>query len=582
MRFPSLETLALRSREVVLRFPWTMLAGIVAATSAVIATTESENMPWVRVAMAAALGLPLTISLTLWAEERGWTAGRTAALNLGGAALLALFYLFWPGPERKHEAIRYFQLSAAFHLLVAALPFLRRPESNAFWQYNRRLFQGILRAALFSLVLFVGLAIALCALDQLFNVDVPDKLYLRLFLIIALVVNTAIFLGDVPRGLRNLAGDTSYPRVLQVFAQYILTPIVFIYLVLLLAYLIKIIAGGEWPSGWIGWLVTSVAVAGLLGFLLVHPLRDEAGQGWIRTYSRWLFIGLIPAAIVLLVAFWKRVLPYGLTELRVLGILLGVWLLGIAVSYTLRPNSGIRRIPVTLATLLLLTVYGPLSGTSLSVSSQGRRLKEALAARANQNRETAREASAALRFLLEHGAEKQVAAAIPGKVPKVDWDSLPDKRSDRDSAASQILAVAGMGYVPEHFSRDGHFYFSADRNAAVPLAGYDWMLEVSSGNALPLLAGADSVQLRFDTTAGIARLGMDGDTMVIDLRRLAEMILNEPTLSRHDVPADRLRFDAVTSRHRARLALERLDGKMVGDSVHLRGWHGKLFLGRSR
>ena len=33
---------------------------------------------------------------------------------------------------------------------------------------------------------------------------------------------------------------------------------------------------------------------------------------------------------MLLVAFWKRILPYGLTEPRLLGVVLGLWLLGIA------------------------------------------------------------------------------------------------------------------------------------------------------------------------------------------------------------------------------------------------------------
>jgi hypothetical protein len=578
MRFPSIVTLAERGRDVFRRFPWTMSAGVVAAAAAITATTEAGDPPWARIAMVAGLALPLTISLTLLAEERGWTRGRAAAVNLGGLALLILIYFLWPGPERKHEAIRYFQLSAGLHLLVATLPFVGYPETTAFWQYNRRLFQAILRAALFSVVLFVGLAIALGALDKLFGVDVPSKLYGRLYIIIAFVVNTAIFLADVPRGLRELAGDTSYPRVLKVFSQYILTPIVFTYLILLLAYLVKIIAGGEWPSGWIGWLVTSVAVAGLLGFLLVHPLRDDPSESWIRTYTRWLFIGLIPAAVMLLVAFWKRVLPYGLTELRLLGLLLGFWLLVIAVSYTLRQRAGIRRIPVTLAVLLLLTIYGPFSLTGLSVSSQGRRFQKLVAG--HTGRETGREASAALRFLLDHGARNQVAAALPRNLPSLHWDSIPDQRGRRDSIAGLILGVAGIPYVPEYaYSRDGYVYLNAHRGTATPVTGYDWMLEVSSGNSMPLVAGADSVRVQFDTLPGVARVSIDGDTLVFDLRRLARIILDDPTVTRGNIPAERLRFDRVTARRRARLALDHLNGRRIGDSVQVQGWQGRLFVG---
>src|SRR3954453_17251083 len=483
MRFPSVATLAERARAVLVRFPWTMAAGIAAAIFAVVASTQhAQEEFWIRATATAELGLPLSPALTLLAEERQWALTRTAALNAGGFVLLGLFFWVWPGLEQKHELIRYFQLSAGLHLLVAILPFAGQRESNAFWQYNRHLFLGFLRAVVFSKVLFVGLAVALLAVDKLFGVKVPGELYARMYFVIIFVINTAIFLAAVPSRLTELAGDASYPRVLKVFSQYILTPLVFIYLVILLAYLVKIVFGGEWPSGWIGWLVTSVAVAGLLGFLLVHPLRHDPDEGWIRTYTRWLFIGLIPAAVILLVAFWKRVLPYGMTELRLLGVLLGIWLLAMAVSYTLKADSGIRRIPVTLAAVLLLTIYGPLSVTRWSVSSQGRRLATLVAGRSRtaNGEENPREASAALRFLLEHKARRQIAAAIPGTLPPVNWDSAATGRAPAlDSAATQILAVVKIPYESHYSNGVGYWNVWAEPEAITPIAGYDWMVRAN-------------------------------------------------------------------------------------------------------
>jgi len=580
MRFPSLDLLAIRTRAVLLRFPWTMAAGVLAAVATIQATTHAHahDTWWARLAMVAALGLPFTISLTLFAEERRWSGGRSVALLAAGVAALALFFLVWPGPEKKYETIRYFQLSAGLHLLVATLPFVGRPETSAFWQYNRRLFLNILRSAVFSMVLYVGLAIALGALDQLFGVDVPGELYARLYVVIAFVVNTAIFLSDVPADLQSLAQDRSYPRVLKVFAQYILTPIVFIYHVLLLAYLLKITAGGEWPSGWIGWLVTAVAVAGLLSFLLVHPLREEPTEAWIRGYTRWFFIGLIPAAVALLVAFWKRVLPYGFTELRLLGVLLGLWLLAIAINYTLRQNAGIRRIPVTLAALLLITLYGPLSVTSVSVASQGRRLKQ-LVPQARSSRSAAGEASSALRFLLEHGAERQVAAAIPGTLPPIRWDSLADNRSARDSVARRILMVAGVSYQPEYASRESYFYLTAEGNTPLPLSQYDWMMQVNSRFPATQSAGADSVRVRFDTASGVARIEIGGDVLGFDLRQLPA-VRSWGIGAPQRVSPDRLSIEAVGSRHRGRLWLDQLDGNRSGDSIRVAGWSGKLLVGR--
>lgn len=579
MRLPSIVRLAEQSREVLQRFPWTMLCATIAAAAAIAATIKSADTAWGRIAMVAALGLPLTVALTLLAEERRWSRPATAALNLVGIALLIVFYFAWPGPERKHEAIRYFQLSAGLHLLVAFLAFAGQGETGAFWQFNRRLFLGFLRATVFSQVLFIGLAIALGALDKLFGVDVPSELYGRMGLIIALVVNTAIFLGAIPNGLRELAGDTEYPRVLKLFSQYILTPLVFVYLLILIAYLVKIVAQGEWPTGWIGWLVTSVAVAGLLGFLLIHPLRDDPAEPWIITYSRGLFVGLIPAAVMLLVAFWKRIIPYGLTELRLLGILLGMWLLVVAVWYTVRQRAGIRLIPLTLAILLLGTVYGPISVTRISLASQGRRLK-ALISEARSGRPNDREASAALRFLLDHGARKQVVAAIPGRPPATNWARVPDHRNERDSAASVIMAAAGMRYLSEHsFTRSGSVYFSARRDSAVPIQGYQWSIPVSAHDSRVILAGADSVHAVFDTL-GFARVIAGRDSLTFDLRPLARRIAADSTIAPYGIPAERMRLSSSAGSLRAMLALENLNGHWVGGGVRIQSWQGTLFLGR--
>jgi Domain of unknown function (DUF4153) len=580
MRFPSFVTLADRAREVVLRFPWTMAAGALAAGAAIIATNKSSMQEVaLHVAAVAALGLALTVALTLFAEERGWSPGRKAALNAAGAGLLVLFYLVWPSPDRKYEAIRYFQLGAGLHLLVATLSFMAQVETNAFWQYNRHLFLGFLRAAVFSFVLYVGLVVALVALDKLFGVHVPSELYFRLYFVVVFVINTAIFLAAVPRGLRALAADTTYPRVLKVFAQYILTPLVFTYLLLLLAYLVKIIGGGEWPSGWIGWLVTSVAIAGLLGFLLVHPLRNESGEAWIRAYTRLLFIGLVPAAVMLLVAFWKRVLPYGLTELRLLGILLGIWLLVMALYYTARQSAGIRVIPLTLGALLLLTLYGPLSVTSLSVRSQARRLTRLVGLR-GRGEDAVQEASAALRFLLEHGAMAQIAAAIPGSLPPVQWDSVAQNTTVRDEAARRILAVAGMEYVEEYASRRDHYlYLNAKDESVVSVAGYDYMIDVTNRSAA-VLAGSDSISTRFDSTSNMLHVRIGADSAHFNLRQLADTLAKEWASAPADVPRDRLRLATRTATRKVALAIQSLSGRRTRDSVTVDRWNGRLFLGR--
>ena len=580
MRFPSLALLVEHAVAVLRRFPWTLGAGAVAAAAAIVASNSGADDAWERLAFVAALGLPVTVAITLLAETRGWSAaGRTAAI-LGALLGLAAFYLAWPGMDRRHNAIRYFQLSAALHLGVAFLPFLGSAESVAFWQYNRRLFLGFLRAVVFSAVLYVGIAIALGALDRLFGVDIDGKTYYRIWLIVALVVNTWIFLAAVPEDLAALEGETDYPRALKVFAQYILTPLAFTYLIILLAYLIKIVAGGEWPSGWVGWLVASVSVTGLLGFLLVHPLRADPAEGWIRAYARWLFIGLVPAALMLLVAFWKRILPYGLTEPRALGLVLGLWLLGTALLFAYRGGTSIRIIPTTLATLLLLCLFGPLSLTRVSISSQGRRLARMLQA-PDTAAIGAREASAALRFLIDHGAADEIAARIGRALPPIDWKSVPRYGTERDSIGMRIMELAGATYVPEYATPGENAWFALDSKEPIPVAGFEWSVPVTSNDAVARMVDGDSLSVVPRASSGVARIRIGTDTLEFDLRPLARRHADSLRLPRSSIRADQLRIETEGSERRAALALNYLNARRTKDSIEVGYWGGSVLLGKT-
>jgi hypothetical protein len=594
MRFPSIDVLAARAREVLRRFPWTLFAAAVTAVTGLIATADgADEDVWARVVFTAALGIPATLAVTLWraaapapraSGDGGVPHGRAreAIAQLVVIALLVLFAFNWPGPEERHWAIRYFQLSAALHLAVAFVPFIGAPESVGFWQYNRRLFLGFLRAFVFSGVLFVGLAIALAALDRLFGVDMEPETYLRIWIIVAFVVNTWIFLAAVPEDIEALAGDREYPKALKIFAQYILTPLAFIYLVILLAYLVKIVAGAEWPSGWIGWLVTSVAVTGLLGFLLVHPLRSDPEEDWIRVYARWLFIGLIPAALMLLVAFWKRILPYGLTELRTLGFVLGLWLLGVAILFTVRRGASIRVIPITLSIILLAMLYGPVSLTSLSLGSQAARLKNLLAA-GSTDPDAAREASAALRFLIDHDAESRIAGAIGQDLPALGLDSIPRYGELRDSTAARIMALAGGTYVPEYLrgGEDGWFHVNADQGIATDVSGYDWLVSAWSGDTTPRIAGSDTVQVLPDTIRRIARVRVGRDTLRFDVGALVAAVVDSIP-PRQALPADRLRIASAPGPRRGELLITNINGQRGQDGeIAIDHWGATLLLSRT-
>jgi hypothetical protein len=145
----------------------------------------------------------------------------------------------------------------------------------------------------------------------------------------------------------------------------------------------------------------------------------------------------------------------------------------------------------------------------------------------------------------------------------------------------RVMAAGGMRYLPEYsYSRDKYIYINAQRDNATPIGGYEWMLRVSAHEANPIQAGSESVVVRFDAGT-VARVTIGGDSLLFNLGSLVRDILADSTLIPHQVPAGRLRLQAVTPRRRAVLALETVNGSRTGDSLQIQAWQGTLFLGRA-
>jgi hypothetical protein len=467
------------------RFPLVIGAAFVSAAAAVIAVGEaSASDPLSRIAPVAALGISFLFALTVHAERRRQSVLLWQSL---GVVFLLLFYVAWPGWVGPVPAIRYIQFGIGFHLLAAYLPFLMVDERQGFWQYNRILLLRFLTAGIFSVVLFFGLTIALLAIDNLLGVKIDEETYVRLWLLVALVFNTWFFLGGVPRNLRALDTRPDYPVGLKVFAQYILTPIVAIYLVILTLYLGRILITTTWPSGWIGYLVSSVAVVGILAFLLVFPIRERAENRWIRTFSRGFFVALFPSIVMLLMAIWQRIAQYGVTEKRYFVVVLALWLAGIAVYYTVRPQAHLKIIPVSLGVLAFLTAAGPWSAYAVSARSQTGRLQSLWSANellvegrvqpatGEVSFLDRREMSAVIRYLLENHDPTTIAPWFRGEVPALD---SAGNGSDSEQRAAAIMAFLGLEYVEgwrtgeiESFS-----YRVEEEEEVTRIAGYDFAL----------------------------------------------------------------------------------------------------------
>lgn len=589
LRLPSLGTVLALAFATLRRFPLVVACGVAAAAAAVL-LREDAGPAWLhqRLLAAATLGLPLCTATTLLGERARSSLTR-ALPAVGALAALAAVDAAWDGWSRPVQLARYAQLSGAFHLLVAVLPFVGRGRPNAFWQYNRILFARFLAAGVSSATLFLGLALALAALQKLFGVDLPGTAYFRVWVLCAFVFNTWFFLGGVPDDLDALEASREYPAILRVFAQYTLVPLVTVYLVILTLYFAKVVVSWDWPSGWIGYLVSGVAGAGILALLLVHPLATREDQGWIAGFARAFWLGMLPAVVMLWLAIYQRVHQYGFTEARYFLVVLSVWLASIAVYYGATRARRIELIPASLCALALVAFAGPWGAYTVSRRSQAGRVRDLLAARGvlagGHVRRAAADFTAADRRALSGAVRYLVATHGSAALRPVLGDSFaakvigPAERSqaDPEERARTIVEALGVTYAPrwgDAEPRGPFFAYVPNDRGVTPVAGYELMVTIVSTPPAPdsglvalLVRSARSIRI---LRAGQALLDVPLDSVVSRARAAAAR--------GNVVPAALLRAEAANPRARALVVLRSINGYAGPSGPSVRDAQGVVLL----
>jgi hypothetical protein len=250
----------------------------------------------------------------------------------------------------------------------------------AFWHYNRILLSRILLAAFYSAFLFLGLTLALLALQHLLGVDVRDRLYADLGIILSGIFNTWFFLAGLPDNWKEWEDNQEYPHGLKIFSGYVLIPLVMVYLIILYLYAGKVVIQQEWPLTWMGYLVLGFSISGILALLLIWPVRNQAERTMIFLFNKWYLIILIPLTLLLLITIGRQINHYGITPNRYILAMTTLWILLICLFYILRGFNRIIYIPVSLALLCFFAALGgPLNLIEVSVRNQKKRLQDLLA-----------------------------------------------------------------------------------------------------------------------------------------------------------------------------------------------------------
>jgi len=372
----SLEKLTQGIRLSLTKYPISILFAAIAAMLLINITAAKWNdmEDLFAYIIGCAMGISLFFAIHTALQNKPWPGYVKGLVMVMGLGILWLIVSDiknqMDSGSDQSQAIQIFGYGLLTHLVVAFLPFIGNFKINAFWQYNKSLFIRAFTTVLYTGVLFAGISGAILAITQLFDVDFGSKIYAYLWYIMALPMSVIIFCAGVPTDINELESSTDLPKGLRIFVQFILIPLVVLYLLILYAYMGKIIVQWSLPQGWVTILIMVFSVLGMLAMLLVYPYQHQKENSWVKWYTKGYYVALLPLLTLQYVAIFTRIGDYGFTAPRWAVLAITVWLTWITLYNVFFKGRNIVLIPLTLFITAFLFLLGPLSHKSISISSQ--------------------------------------------------------------------------------------------------------------------------------------------------------------------------------------------------------------------
>lgn len=498
--------------------------------------------------MTFVLAVPGLFSLCLYRER---FLGRRAGILVvaAGCGLAAFYYLGLRGAEVPlpgKQLERFLLLWAGLHFLVAVAPYAGRTGSAGFWRYNERLFLRFLLGAFYSYVLYMGLAVAILSLEKLLGLRVRSQTYTDLGILLAGGFHPLFFLAGVPQDFSALEAGRPHPTALRRFVQFVLIPLVVVYLAILYLYAGKIVLTWDLPKGWLAWPVLILAVIGIFAALLLEPLENDSSFRWAGAFRRWFYRLLLPLVALLLLAIGRRIHDYGVTEGRYLAVVVAVWLAAVGTAFARTRGPTIKVIPWSLAISCCLSAIGPWDAFAVSYRDQWSRLERQLQAAGalNQGRlapgtahldaRTSEEVSSEVDYLLRihsHAAVDGLMAGLPG------WQPYDPAWSDTvgysDHSGSAFLRVLGVQAASFSAQRPFHLRLAEPGIVVTPAGARVSHQLVSrftpnaSGRTLKLLEDGSLVIDASDGLAGLRLVAGDKSLPIGLVGQLTQLAARE-------------------------------------------------------
>ena len=275
-----------------------------------------------------------------------------------------------------NKAMGPWPIIAAYVLSVALLTLpLKFKDDQQYATHGVKVFTAIATSLLIGIVAMMLVSLIAVSIISLFQLKDADQLYTWPNVFIICLVIPLLCWVKVDAAAQTSSTESKSDSLIHTIVDWVLSPAIIIYSVVLYLYMIRILVKWELPEGGVAYMVGVFTALALIGLLV----REMPGKWHMEKYFRYFpFIG-IPPLILLWIGTITRIRQYGFTEDRFC-LVISALLLTVFVLLLLSPKTrNFRVMAIALAASAILFTWIPgISAKDFGIRSQKARLMRVL------------------------------------------------------------------------------------------------------------------------------------------------------------------------------------------------------------
>ena len=527
------------------RFPITLIISVILVISLIYLQESPLNLAnrgRIReINMILGLAIPLSVCIGLLIESFFKEDKlKSTMLYLGGTGFLILYYFIFVA-EKDFNVVTMSRYGVVILSLVLAFLYIPRLKNNQNYEYYvMDVYSSLAITFIYSFVLYFGISAIFFTIDRLFDVSIKGDFYYYMFLIVSFIFALSLFLSKLPSEDNEFI-NIEYTKALKVLLLYIVIPLITIYTAILYVYFAKIIVTMVWPKGLVSHLVLWYSTISVGIIFLITPILEE--NKIAKLFKIWFPKVILPVLLMMFMSIGQRVGQYGITENRYYIMVLGGWVTGIMIYFSLKKPLKNIIIPISLSIIMLNSVFGPLSSYSLSKMSQNRRLENIL----NRNNMIDNNI-----IIPNPNVSKEDRIEINNIISYFDSNHEVGEINvfPKDTDIKQVDKLTGFKYEyynPYVQNQEIYFFYgSQNSDDYIDITGYDYFVNLNSWNQQKRNIG--DLTIEYNNSKNILNLKKNGEILAEqEILSLIEDIHEKQKLtSENDKGKDMLNYKDVT------------------------------------